>query len=342
MLPQLLLCAAHSAAAPPPPKLDVSLRPAGGVTARMADGAFWLSGDEVSVCDGGRCYAKHAPGADGALVSAPPRTARGSDVLGQYNATIVAWSAAAGDDSAPLFETSLREYAGELFVLGQRWPKGCTNCSGAVDDPDDVISAFPTFRPAADAARHGTPLNFLSWGGNQLCDSTYGRWDLEAASQLRANHTAAYPPAPTYVHGCNYTWQGKCPLDFPYFSGVWVGGAQHGTPLVVYDEQMRTMVVSPLSNFLVGQHTISRRLQRNASDDATLPWAAGLGGLITDLPAGFTHETVVVGGQGARATMRKWGDVLLRAGGKIRPAWDRKDDLALSHIGYWTDRGSYY
>ena len=40
--------------------------------------------------------------------------------------------------------------------------------------------------------------------------------------------------------------------------------------------------------------------------------------------------------------MRRWGDMLLRAGGKIRPSWDRKDDLALSHIGYWTDRGSYY
>ena len=56
MLPQLLLlCAAHSAAAPPPPKMDVSLGQAGGVTVVM-DGLFWLSGDEVSVCAGGRCY----------------------------------------------------------------------------------------------------------------------------------------------------------------------------------------------------------------------------------------------------------------------------------------------
>ena len=87
----------------------------------------------------------------------------------------------------------------------------------------------------------------------------------------------------------------------------------------------------------------------------------------TELPAGFKHETVVVAGQGVRATMRKWGDALLLAGGKPRPAWSRKDDTVLSKIGvstqaiilgsikrrkvvlkdclrlqYWTDRGSYY
>ena len=84
---------------------------------------------------------------------------------------------------------------------------------------------------------------------------------------------------------------------------------------MLYDEQMRTVVVSPLKNFLVAQHTISRRLQRNTSDPTTLPWAAGLGGEITDLPEGFTHETVVVAGQGVRHTMRRWphGTLLLYA-----------------------------
>ena len=294
--------AAAAAAPETPPLLDLTIRAAGGVSVTV-DGAFWFGGDEVSVCASGRCYAKHAPGAGGRLVNAPPRTASGADALGRFNSTIIAW-APAGEP--PLFETSLREYAGgDMYVLGQRWPRGCTNCSGAVGDADDVISSFPTLCPFADAVARKARLNFLNWGGNQLCDSTYGRWDLAAASRLRANHSAAYPPAPTYVlNKCKYTYKGKCPNDFPYFNGTWVGGAQHGAPLVVYDEQMRTVVISPLSNFLVGQHTISRRLQRNATDPATLPWAAGLGGLITDLPAGFTHETVVIAGQGVRSTMR--------------------------------------
>jgi hypothetical protein len=333
------------AAQPPPPLLQVSVRPAGGVTVRVG-GAFWLSGDEVSVCASGRCYAKHAPGA-AKLAADPVRQTSGADVLGQWNETTIPWRPAdAAADEEPLFETSVRQYSGgEFYVLRQRWPRGCSNCSGAVGDANDVISAFPTFRPAADAVRKlsGPRLNFLNWGGNQLCDSTYGQWDLEAASVLRSNQSAAYPPAPTYVlHQCNYTYKGKCPLSYPYFNGTWVGGAQHGAPLVLYDEAMRALVVSPLDNFLVGQHTISRRLRRNTSDAATLPWAAGLGGLIGTLPAGFTHETVLLAGQGVRETMRRWGDTLLKAGGKSRPNWRREDDLVLSHIGYWTDRGSYY
>ena len=42
---------------------------------------------------------------------------------------------------------------------------------------------------------------------------------------------------------------------------------------------------------------------------------------------------------GPLSSSRKWGDTLLTAGGKTRPSWDRKGDLVLSHIGYWTDRG---
>jgi hypothetical protein len=345
MLAQLLSTSLPSARAERAraPLLDVTLRAAGGGVTVSVNGEVWLSGDEVSVCAAGRCYAKHSPRADGRLVGAAPQAASGADALGEFNETAIAWRARPAG-GAPLFETSLRAYAsrGDLYVLGQRWPRGCANCSGAVGDANDVISAFPTFRRAAAAPR-APELNFLNWGGNQLCDSTYGRWDLGAASALRANRSAAYPPAPTYVQSeCSYTYKGKCPLDFPYFNGTWVGGAQHGAPLVLYDAQMRTLVLSPLQNFLVGQHTMSRRLQRDASDAATLPWAAGLGGLVRDLPAGFVHETLVVAGQGVRATLRKWGDLLLKVGGKPRPSWDRKDDLVLSHIGYWTDRGSYY
>ena len=45
-----------------------------GAVHAFVDGAFWLGGDEVSVCTDGKCYAKHAPGTDGKLFSAPPRT----------------------------------------------------------------------------------------------------------------------------------------------------------------------------------------------------------------------------------------------------------------------------
>ena len=335
MVPLLLLVAAAEV-----PLLDVQLSSTGSVTFAM-NGITWLHGDEVSVCDSGRCYAKYAAAATDKLESAPPRTSSGTDTLGSFSEMTIAWAPAGAD---PLFETSLRTYGGgDLYVFVQRWPRGCSNCSSAVNDANDVISAFPTLRHDHQTAATRVQLNFLNWGGNQLTDSTYGRWNLARASEMNSNRSAKYPPPPIYVEGkCNFTYKGKCPLDFPYFNGTWVGGAQHGAPLVVYDENMNVLVASPLENMLVSQHVISRRLQRDLSDRTTLPWAAGLGGLITDLPAGFTHKTIVVAGRGVRSSLRRWGDKLLAVGGKIRPSWDRKDDLVLSHIGYWTDRGSYY
>ena len=59
---RLSILKTDDAAKQPPPLLQVSVSPAGGVTVHVG-GAFWLSGDEVSVCASGRCYAKHAPGA---------------------------------------------------------------------------------------------------------------------------------------------------------------------------------------------------------------------------------------------------------------------------------------
>jgi hypothetical protein len=58
------------------------------------------------------------------------------------------------------------------------------------------------------------------------------------------------------------------------------------------------------------------------------------------IPAGFSHATVMVAGQGINATMSAWGDALLSMSGKRRS--DPYDDFTLATLGYWTDGGSFY
>lgn len=171
-----------------------------------------------------------------------------------------------------VFETALRVYSTQGFsVFEQKFPVGCTNCSGGVNDRDDVIASFPTFVHEPTAPR----LNFMTWGGNQLSESTIGHWDLDAAAALRTNTTAPYPPPLTYATGCNYTYKDRCPLDYPYFGGTFVGGAEHGTPLVLYsrsteDAPAAALVLSPLANFVVAEHALSPTMAALAGGAASI------------------------------------------------------------------------
>jgi hypothetical protein len=143
-----------------------------------------------------------------------------------------------------------------------------------------------------------------------------------------------------YSSGCEYTYKTHCPKQYPYYNGTWVGGAEHGAPLLLYDRSLNTLVLSPLKNYLVAQHTISPRLR---SEGGGLPFAAGINGLVQHLPPGFTHDSILIAGVGVEATMQSWGDKLLAYSGKQRGNYDaRSADYTLANLGYWTDRGAYY
>jgi hypothetical protein len=343
--------------------LALSLDTSSGAVTVSMNKAIWLEGGPTSVCFDGACYSSDAAEATGQLLRAgPAATATGNDQLGTFHSTRLNWTTAIGRWAGKVvFETAVRTYGDGFHVLSQTWPSGCTNCSGAVNSHNDVQSAFPTFIPPKSAA---PMLNFLSWGGNQLSDSTVGRWNLTASSVLRANSSRSYPPIPVYGTGCEYTYKTHCPKWFPYFDGVWVGGSEHGAPLVLYDQHMHTMVMSPLRNFLVAEHTISPRLRSlslarsanagrlhiandsatSSANDGVLPFAAGINGLVDNLPPGYTHESILIAGTGIQQAMRAWGDRLLLNSGKARGNADARSskDFTLSHLGYWTDRGSYY
>ncbi|KJE90013.1 hypothetical protein CAOG_001397 [Capsaspora owczarzaki ATCC 30864] len=110
------------------------------------------------------------------------------------------------------------------------------------------------------------------------------------------------------------------------------GGGGSGVPLVLYNEQLRTVLLSPASNFLVATQTYAPSLDGQ--------FAAGILGTVESIPVGFSQDFVLFGGFGVRSTFAVWGEYLLARYKKARATFD--SDLSISHLGYWTDNGAYY
>ena len=70
-------------------------------------------------------------------------------------------------------------------------------------------------------------------------------------------------------------------------------------------------------------------------------FSCGINSGISQLPAGFTHRTVlVIQGSINQAFDTGWGQTLTGLSGKIRPANDSA--VELNKLGYWTDNGAAY
>ena len=104
-------------------------------------------------------------------------------------------------------------------------------------------------------------------------------------------------------------------------------------PLVLYDDEGRTLVISPFDHFLISP----LRIIQTPSGTGV---ARGLHGSVDTLPRGTTTRTALVFGQGVVETMTSWGDWLLKAGGKGRAL--PLDNPLLGSIGFWNCYGGYY
>ena len=104
-------------------------------------------------------------------------------------------------------------------------------------------------------------------------------------------------------------------------------------PIVLYDDDGRTLVVSPFDHFLISP----MRVIQTPSGTGI---ARGLHGSVNTIPKGTTTRTAMVFGDGVVETMLKWGDWLLKAGGKKR---DRPSETPLlGGVGFWNCFGGYY
>jgi hypothetical protein len=104
-------------------------------------------------------------------------------------------------------------------------------------------------------------------------------------------------------------------------------------PLIAYDSQERTMVMSPLDHFLISP------MRLIDTPDGT-GVARGIHGAIDHIPSGTTAQTVLVCGQGLAATVCRWGDLLLQRSGKTRG--NGRETPLVRSLGFWNCYGSYY
>jgi hypothetical protein len=108
------------------------------------------------------------------------------------------------------------------------------------------------------------------------------------------------------------------------------GLEQTGTPWLLFDDRLRAVVLSPAANQMIAR----------MRGDGVTQIASGLNEGVTDLPADFTHQTMMAFGVGVNATWDIWGSALTDLQGKQRPSNDA--DIGLRYLGYWTDNGAAY
>jgi hypothetical protein len=135
-------------------------------------------------------------------------------------------------------------------------------------------------------------------------------------------NVSGFPAIATYPALAHLSFNGE--FADPDFTNL-----QPDSPWVYYDASFNTYILSPASNYM----TV-------ASTNTGTKIVTGISSQIASLPAGFTHKTALVFGQGINNTFSAWGQALLDLGNKRRPA--NNADILLSHISYWTDNGATY
>jgi hypothetical protein len=104
----------------------------------------------------------------------------------------------------------------------------------------------------------------------------------------------------------------------------------NGTPWLLFDNQANAALISPADDFMLatmagdGVHEIASTLNPGAHD----------------LPAHFSHSTLMAIAPGIHAIWQIWGGALMALQGKAPPANDA--DTGLRYLGYWTDNGADY
>lgn len=102
------------------------------------------------------------------------------------------------------------------------------------------------------------------------------------------------------------------------------------SPWFFFDEAAGTFVLSAADHVQQAATTL----------DANKTLVAGVASSITELPAGFSKQTILTATRGIGATYRAWGNALTALAGKRRPPNDR--GVILAKLGYWTDHGAVY
>lgn len=105
---------------------------------------------------------------------------------------------------------------------------------------------------------------------------------------------------------------------------------QSSTPWLLFNGRYQACVISPASDFIVSL----------LSGDGKTRISSGLNPGLQNLPAGFTHSTILVCSQGIHSCWDTWGRALRALYHRKRPS--NESDRILKYFGYWTDNGADY
>lgn len=101
-------------------------------------------------------------------------------------------------------------------------------------------------------------------------------------------------------------------------------------PWSLFDKDGNVLLLSPADHFQVSQ---MMQFAEGGADSRIVSQ-------IHEVPADFSHGTLIAFGNGMNRTFETWGNALLALGGKQRPPNDA--NVLLEKLGYWTDRGAKY
>jgi hypothetical protein len=161
-------------------------------------------------------------------------------------------------------------------------------------------------------------------GGIRVYDAVPAAVLTETFVAATANPTLPFPTFATYptlAHQASY-------IDID-FSPVSFGPLTADSPAVFFDDQAHAFILSAASDFM-----------NAATAVATTGLSSGIDPSVTNLPQGFSHQTLLVAEPSINSAYATWGGVLTGRSGKRRVANDATPYL--ERFGYWTDHYAYY
>ncbi|CAH1277104.1 Hypp9481 [Branchiostoma lanceolatum] len=121
-----------------------------------------------------------------------------------------------------------------------------------------------------------------------------------------------------------------------YYQTTGIRSGITGGPLVVFDRNLNTVVLSPFSEFMAAS------VWHNGTGSGGYGGEVNYGimGDVENIPPNFDYQTILYYDKGINQALHEWGGALMRQYGKTRARTE--SDFSSNYIGYWTDNGAYY
>jgi hypothetical protein len=193
---------------------------------------------------------------------------------------------------------------------------GASALAPHINDGTDTLGAFEEVAFTYSIASSSRSASIRLYAGRPLAlfNITYNS---------AAANTAPFPSLSSFPALSHLSFNGM-------FAGPDFVNLNSDSPWAFFDGSANTFILSPAANYMTAEMDLV----------SAQSIKSGISGQIGSLPAGFTHSTALVFGQGINNTFATWGQAITDLGGKTRPS--NSADVLLKNISYWTDNGASY